>query len=1116
MQLQTWIENAGHYLACVAQEPAKTKQTHGQLRGPSFAVLSRASALLTAVVGSTFFGLARAQETTANGLTGREVRRVGISPAIISVVPPQSVFPETIFTLSLSPRDYFVDGDFSGFTLSAVEKGQQMLPGWLEFRYENHQVLGTYITPGTPYGLHVVGNFVYVADYGQGLQIINVSNPTAPTLAGTYNTPGIAYDVYVASNFAYVANDSSGLRIIDVSNPAAPTLTGTYDTPGNSRGVHVVGNFAYIADYTFGLQIINVSNSTAPTLTGTYDTPGSAYRVHVVGNFAHVADGNFGLQIIDVSNPAVPTLAGTYNTQGIAYGVHVSGNFAYVADGSSGLRIINVSNPAAPTLTGTYDTPGSAFGVHVLGNLAYVADYTFGLQIIDVSNPASPTLTGNYDTLGLSFAYDVHVANNFAYMGDSTSGVQIYEEQKQFFSILNNTDIGNYEIELIATDPDLNVASSTFVIRVEGPPTAVGSIPNKLANIGDPFNYFINQNVFPDPNNDVVYYSAKQTNQNALPSWLSFSSIGIFSGTPQSSDTGNYNIQVFAYDGIALDQANTTFSLIAEHFPQVTTPISNQAADLDQSYSFTVPSQTFSDQDVGDTLSYSATLASGNPLPSWLNFNSATRHFSGIPTVSDTGSITIKVSATDTPGAVASTTFTLAVGPFPALLNPINNQLVAVRTPYLFAVPGNTFSTPSGESLTYMATKADGSLLPTWLGFVGPRLEFQGTPQLSDKGNIAIKVIAQDTKGGTAESPFSLNVVEALSQEVIRVGGSFVYTIPSDMISTPLGPVIYSADLDDGSTLPPWLTHNTATNAISGVPPSNSEGTYNILVTADDGVQAPVLGRISLTVGTNVAPLVANPLSNQVAQVGQTFRLVVSDNTFADPNGDLLTLSAKRVNGRTLPSWLTFTDRTLEGKPGPGDTGAFNDKSVPIQICATDGDQKGCTVFDLGVQGTSAEEQTLIIFGPLATATGLSIAWYKKRGLLLNPWNREKYDKGTKNISIGQPFSYTLEAPKDNVKVVKAFEGTRMVAGLPSPKALDERGWLEWLKHDKPITGGSLLPDWLIYDTAKNQLASNYSPRPEDAGLYTVRVFGHGEVILEELKLSVGGQGSKDFEMYSM
>ncbi|NCT46197.1 MAG: hypothetical protein GPJ35_24775 [Microcystis aeruginosa G11-09] len=158
----------------------------------------------------------------------------------------------------------------------------------------------------------------------------------------------------VVGNYAYVADGWSGLQIIDISNPAAPTRKGNYDTSGNALDVQIVGNYAYVADENSGLQIIDISNPAAPTLKGNYDTSGRAYGVQVVGNYAYVADENSGLQIIDISNPATPTLKGNYNTSGYAYGVQIVGNYAYVADREGGLKILDVSdftNPSTSTVT---------------------------------------------------------------------------------------------------------------------------------------------------------------------------------------------------------------------------------------------------------------------------------------------------------------------------------------------------------------------------------------------------------------------------------------------------------------------------------------------------------------------------------------------------------------------------------------------------------------------------------------------------------------------------------------------------------------------------------------------------------------------------------------------
>ncbi|SVC76169.1 uncharacterized protein METZ01_LOCUS329023, partial [marine metagenome] len=53
--------------------------------------------------------------------------------------------------------------------------------------------------------------------------------------------------------------------------------------------------------------------------------------------------------------------------------------------------------------------------------------------------------------------------------------------------------------------------------------------------------------------------------------------------------------------------------------------------DEDSALSFTIPADTFNDVDVGDSLTYTATLSDGSALPSWLSFNPSTQTFSGTP-----------------------------------------------------------------------------------------------------------------------------------------------------------------------------------------------------------------------------------------------------------------------------------------------------------------------------------------------------------------------------------------------------------------------------------------------------------------------------------------------------
>ena len=91
-----------------------------------------------------------------------------------------------------------------------------------------------------------------------GLQIINVSI-RKPLLAGTYNTPGVAIDAAISGTYAYVADYGAGVRVLDISNPFMPSEAGYFDTDGGVYGVAVSGGYAFLADYNDGSYVVHYS-----------------------------------------------------------------------------------------------------------------------------------------------------------------------------------------------------------------------------------------------------------------------------------------------------------------------------------------------------------------------------------------------------------------------------------------------------------------------------------------------------------------------------------------------------------------------------------------------------------------------------------------------------------------------------------------------------------------------------------------------------------------------------------------------------------------------------------------------------------------------------------------
>lgn len=114
---------------------------------------------------------------------------------------------------------------------------------------------------------------------------------------------------------------------------------------------------------------------------------------------------------------------------------------------------------------------------------------------------------------------------------------------------------------------------------------------------------------------------------------------------------GNYPNRTFAVvvnDGTADSNVANVLMDIApvNDGPAVINTIDDQSATEGQLFTFEVPSNTFADVD-GPSLTYTATLADGCPLPSWLSFTPSLRSFSGTPPANAPSSLEIKVIASD-------------------------------------------------------------------------------------------------------------------------------------------------------------------------------------------------------------------------------------------------------------------------------------------------------------------------------------------------------------------------------------------------------------------------------------------------------------------------------------
>ena len=253
--------------------------------------------------------------------------------------------------------------------------------------------------------MNVRSGYAYICDYNEGLQVINVSDPTNPTnviaVPSGYRTAGIVFD----GNYGYVAVGDSGMAIYNVTNSASPVFITKIQTTGRAAfvsygAITISGTptghiFVANRNPAPGISAINVSNPTTPS-TSSYlgslaAASGIAYTPFYSNGKVYIAYGSAGLRIIDVSFPSSPTLLSTLPLGGDSRAAVVNGNYVYVAARDSGVHIVDATNAANPVKIKTIKTP-RARGVATSGTILYVAASDSGMGIIDISDPNNASL----------------------------------------------------------------------------------------------------------------------------------------------------------------------------------------------------------------------------------------------------------------------------------------------------------------------------------------------------------------------------------------------------------------------------------------------------------------------------------------------------------------------------------------------------------------------------------------------------------------------------------------------------------------------------------------------------------------------------------------------------
>ena len=476
---------------------------------------------------------------------------------------------------------------------------------------------------------------------------------------------------------------------------------------------------------------------------------------------------------------------------------------------------------------------------------------------------------------------------------------------------------------------------------------------------------------------------------------------------------------------------------------------------------------SFTDVDVGDSLTLSATLADGSPLPAWLSFDAATRTFSGTPLNGDVGSLAIRVTATDTAGATASQDFQVTVnntndGPVASAV--IADQSSNEDAGFSFTVPATSFTDVDvGDSLTLSATLADGSPLPAWLSFDAATRTFSGTPLNGDVGSLAIRVTATDTSGATASQDFQVTVnntndaptiTSAATASFAENGAGTVYTAAA-------------TDPDAGTTLSYSISGtdaslfniNATTGAVTFKASPNYEAptdagannVYDVTVSASDG-SLTTNKAVAITVtNVNEAPTITSAATASFAENGAG---TVYTAAATDPDA-----------GTTLSYSISGTDASLFNINAT--TGAVTFKASPNYEAPTDAGANN--VYDVTVSASDgslttnkAVAITVTNVNEAPTITSAATASFAENGA------GTVYTAAATDPDAGTTLSYSISGTDASLFNINATTGAVTFKASPNYEAPTDAGANNVYDVTVSASDGSLTTNKAVAITVTN------------------------------------------------
>ena len=460
---------------------------------------------------------------------------------------------------------------------------------------------------------------------------------------------------------------------------------------------------------------------------------------------------------------------------------------------------------------------------------------------------------------------------------------------------LRGVAAGEAVVVVTARDPGGERASQsmTVTVRTVAAPEAAQSLPPQTLLVGETSEPLDLTPYFDDPDGDPLTYAAVSYDDAVLVAEVAEGGSQL---TLRAVAVGEAVVVVTARDP---DGAETilpmTVTVRTNAAPEAARPLPTQTLLVGETSEPLDLTRYFHDPD-GDPLTFAAVWGSDASVAiAEVAEGGSQLTLRGV----GAGEARILVAARDPDGEKArqSLTVTVRTNAAPEVAQPIPTRTMLVDTTSEPLDLTPYFHDPDGDPLTYAAVSYDDAVLVAEVAEGGSQLTLRAVAA----GEAVVIVTARDPFDAEAGQSLALTVRTNAAPEAAQPLPT--QTVLVDTTSEPLDlapyfhdpdgdPLTFAAVSDDDAVLVAELAAGGSELTLRGV----AAGEAVVVVTARDPFDAEASQPMTLTVRTNAAPEVAQPLPTQTMLAGTASEPLDLTPYFHDPDGDPLTYAAVSDN----------------------------------------------------------------------------------------------------------------------------------------------------------------------------------------------------------------------------